>query len=99
MMKITKEQIEQKIQELEKKGRGGGPSPKLFDPKFRKAFVAAILAEGDNGSRIQKYMNRKGFILSYKQTHVYMRKLFGTYQSTGRPPKYRKDNSKRKRVL
>lgn len=97
-MKIAKREIEQKLKALEKahKERGGGPMSRLFDSQFQQAFIKAIIQCGDNGSKIQKFMNENGHALSYKQAHVYMRRLFGTYPVTGRPPKYLSDSAKRK---
>ncbi len=96
-MNLSKDQIKQKIDALEKasKLRGGGPVPMLFDKSFQEAFIEALLKHGDNGNQVRLEMNEKGFRLSYKQSHVYMRQLFGTYTGTGRPPKYLKNSERR----
>ena len=95
-MKMKKAKIEQRINELIKESENNrGPKPKLFDEPFRIAFVEAVLNLGDNGKQVHDLLNSRGFFISYKQCHEYMRRLFGTYPETGRPPKYMRETQRR----
>ena len=88
-MNLTKKYINQQINKLVKESKTRkGPKPRLYSPEFRSLFVEALIACKGNGKHVYEYMNERGVTISYKQTHEYIRRLFGKYTEIGRPPKY-----------
>ena len=94
---MKRKQIVERINKLIKESFDSrGPTPKLYtDANFQRAFVDAIIEVGENGGRVHKLLNSQGHKISYKQCQEYMRRIFGTYPVTGRPPKYLKEERRR----
>lgn len=90
---MKRNQIIKRINQLTfTSSKSRGPTPRLYeDSSFQNAFTDAIMEVGENGSRVHKLLNSQGYKISYKQCQEYMRRIFGTYPETGRPPKYLKE--------
>lgn len=95
-MNLTKKYINKQIDKLIKESQSRrGPRPRLYDSEFRNHFVQALIVCKGNGKQVYEYMNQQNIEISYKQTHEYIRRLFGKYTEIGRPPKYLSTNQRR----
>jgi hypothetical protein len=97
---IKSSEVLKRIRKSEKdfKDSTGLPALLYSDAKFQKILAKAIEVHGTNGSKVYQEVRDKGIVLTKKQIQVYLRRLFGSYNQKGRPPKYLERDMMRKAI-